>query len=523
MPIRQRAIATIGIFLLIVSAYAVVGPGRIDIIDGQYRFEVAKNILEARSIQIMDPYLDFAAEGINGMYSPYNISGSLVALPLVAFARLTGGGSIDRQQFFFSFTSAFLGAATAAVLFLFYLELDVEPRRALVWTFVAAFATLAFPAATSVFDQTQHGFFVICACFAAYLSGRRDSMLFAVLAGLSLFVLVNFQETYAFFIPTLAIAAVAPPGATPSDRRRSFERAAVIVFVAIFGLLLWGAINEYRFDNFFFSGKQNPNHPPALGNPLLGVPGLLVSPGKSIFLYSPPTAICLFGFRRLFQRERRLVQAVVLASLLYFGMISSLSFFGGDWCWGPRYFATILPLLALGFPFVAAVKRAARIAIRSAIVAGLCVQVLALSLDQHRFFYGHSLPTFFWYRHSTYYFSHSALFSRPFEIIDSIRHGVPAEAEAFRPGPYPDELTYAVFGMWGHPELPAPVWMRLYSVFWLPRPWPLWMSTIPPSDRPIDLVFALAVIGLTAACGALAIRYALPARVRPVRTQPASS
>ena len=48
--------------------------------------------------------------------------------------------------------------------------------------------------------------------------------------------------------------------------------------------------------------------------------------------------------------------------------------------------------------------------------------------------------------------------------------------------------------------------MRRYRVFWLPRPWPLWMRTIPKDERPIDLRMAAGVLLALALSGAVAIR-----------------
>jgi hypothetical protein len=110
----------------------------------------------------------------------------------------------------------------------------------------------------------------------------------------------------------------------------------------------------------------------------------------------------------------------------------------------------------------------------------------------------------------------SALFARPGELLDSIEHGVPPEAEAFRPGPYPVLLTYAVFGGYGHRELPPPLWMRRYSVFWLPRPWPLWMRTIPKEHRPIDIAAAEGILAAMGIGGILAILAGRPRRTEAV-------
>ena len=88
--------------------------------------------------------------------------------------------------------------------------------------------------------------------------------------------------------------------------------------------------------------------------------------------------------------------------------------------------------------------------------------------------------------------------------METIEHGVPPEAEALRPGPHQELVTYAVFGGWGHPELPAPLWMRRYRIFWLPRPWPLWMRTVPPANRPVDMGTAFAILLVAGVAGAAA-------------------
>jgi hypothetical protein len=507
---RPRILAALGVFLVAAAVYIATAPGRIDIIDGQYRFEVARNIVESGSTQVHDPFLGYAVRGVLGTYSPYGISGSLTAAPLVALANLTGEPSQNRQQFFFSLTSPLLGAASMAVLFVFMTALGVAPFHAIWWTAVAAFATLVFPVATSTFDQTQHGFFLLCACGLAFLSARRESRGLAAGAGLLLAFLVNFQQTYAIVLPTVAIAALAPPGVSREAQRRGFERAGVVLFAGAAGVLVWMGINSFRYGSILHTVQMNVAHPPALGNPLIGLPGLLVSPGKSIFLYSPPSILALFGLRRLWAIERRLTEAILATSCAYVGMVSALTFYGGDWCWGPRYFVTVLPLVSLAFPFVRVATRRARALAGALVAVGLVVQVLALAVDHQRFFFERSLPTFFWYTMPGYYFTHSALFARPGEVIDLLTHDVPPEADLFRPGPYSAQPTYAVFGGWGHPELTAPMWMRHYQVFWLPRPWPFWMTHVPVEQRPVDPRAAEMVVGGTALLGAILLLAARP-------------
>ena len=96
-------------------------------------------------------------------------------------------------------------------------------------------------------------------------------------------------------------------------------------------------------------------------------------------------------------------------------------------------------------------------------------------------------------------------------FCDSIRHGVPPEATAFRPGPHPQLLTYAVFGPGGS-NPPAPIWMRGYRVFWDPRPWPLWMRHLAPDRRPIDIGRWLGFASAGAGAGVLLLGVGLRRR-----------
>ena len=123
----------IGVFLLALSIYVLTSPGRIDIIDGQTRFDVAYNwLVEGRPI-LQDTWISgyMGVRGRDGLlYSYYGAPGSVFAMPLVLVA-LCMGPAIEPIQFLFSLTASIFGAGIAAVLFLFYLELGVGVRRAL--------------------------------------------------------------------------------------------------------------------------------------------------------------------------------------------------------------------------------------------------------------------------------------------------------------------------------------------------------------------------------------------------------
>jgi hypothetical protein len=490
----------LGILLAVSIAYILSGPGRIDIIDGQFRYEVAVNLLREGRPVIRDPAILWGARrGLGGLwYSYYNVGPSVAGLPFVWLGRLANGTE-ETKRFLFSLTSAVAGGLLASALYLFYRALGVENQAALGWVAVSAFGTLVWPLATSTFDQAQHAALMLVAIQLGQAGASRESIWLSVSGGLAVAILLNYQETYLLLVPVLALSTLKRTGGSRPDKG-SLSRYCGFLAASGVGIVVWFAYNLLRFGNpLFFAGKfPHEGHPAGsvLADPVAGFLGLVFSPGKSIFLYSPPLILGLLGLRELWRREPVLALIVGTVSTVQLSFVSFLRFFGSDWAWGPRYLVPLLPLWALAFPFVSA--STLRRSLRSAVVGlGILVQVMAVSLDHQRFFFERGLPPFFWATDPWFYFRESALLARPGEIAISLRDGVPHTASRFAPGPYRDLLTYAIFGYF-RPEL-APSWMRGFQVFYLPRPWPLWMRSIPSERRPVTLkpvLVGLACVGL---------------------------
>jgi hypothetical protein len=78
---------------------------------------------------------------------------------------------------------------------------------------------------------------------------------------------------------------------------------------------------------------------------------MFLSPGKSIFLYSPPLILAVIGFRRFWRRYRYIVVAMVLTIFPSLYLHARMISWAGDYAWGPRYltFALAVLLLPAGF------------------------------------------------------------------------------------------------------------------------------------------------------------------------------
>src|SRR5262245_48638702 len=102
-----------GIFYLVLAVYVLTSPGRIDAIDGQVRYEVAFHWLSEGRPVLTDPLVVrwFGVRGLEGrFYSFYGAAASVVSIPLVLPGAVSHAPPGEASRFFFSLTSALLGA-----------------------------------------------------------------------------------------------------------------------------------------------------------------------------------------------------------------------------------------------------------------------------------------------------------------------------------------------------------------------------------------------------------------------------
>jgi hypothetical protein len=102
--------------------------------------------------------------------------------------------------------------------------------------------------------------------------------------------------------------------------------------------------NYLRYGNFLDNGYDGEGFTTPIWE---GFYGLLFSPGKSVFLYSPVLIAVIFAMRGFWQRfkpETILVSLILGSTILYYSMW--WAWWGGS-CWGPRFLVPILPFAIL--------------------------------------------------------------------------------------------------------------------------------------------------------------------------------
>jgi Dolichyl-phosphate-mannose-protein mannosyltransferase len=174
---------------------------------------------------------------------------------------------------------------------------------------------------------------------------------------------------------------------------RSFKEIIARTCTGLLVLLpfvVWqGWYNHLRTGLFYLSPVQTSQYATnnALdGNLLIGLTGLLFSPGKSIVVYAPLLILSLLLFKKFYRRYPNEALYILVLSTLWFLLHARLRSWYGAWGWGPRHFITILPLLFLPFavyiPYIWKKKSLRRLAIPLGSF-GFALAIASLISDYH--------------------------------------------------------------------------------------------------------------------------------------------
>lgn len=483
---RSGTVALVGLFLSTFALLALSGPGRIDIIDGQARYEVARSLVEHGDFQIRDPNVWYPVlPGRNGdSYTNYRLPHSLLGVPAIWLADATGTVSEERRHFFFALIGAAAGATLAVIYALWFRADGMRPTASIAWAAAGLFCTPIWYYSTSTFDDGLGAATVVAALYAARRSRDRTSWIWAAASGLAIGLAFNFKQPLAIFVlPTLAIAF---------DQRSSWPAQLPRLTLICIGLIA-GGIAQLAYERWIFPDGIHadgmPFRPPVWGSaPWAALVALLTSPSCGIIWYCPTILLNLAGIRSAWRDNRLVTGAVIFSAVGFTGFIALLGFFKGDIGWGPRYLTPIVAVLWLYTPRAAASLGVARVA--GLLGLGLLVQLLALAHDPHRCYIRTGLKPIYQFVNMSFFYDWRAshLFQRPAEIWESVSSTQPATA--FTPAPSP---TYAL----PLPEsmIDEPNALEKYQVFRQLRPWWACQWFLPESERPVHLPTALALLG----------------------------
>jgi hypothetical protein len=269
-----------------------------------------------------------------------------------AASHLPGVASEARDivsDFFLTGESAFFSALAVALALLIFLRLGIAPKTALMAAGILALATPIAAYSGWLFSEPLATALLVAA--AAVLFARPQGTAVSVAQAFGAGALLG---AAAWVRPTQVIAApVFLAALFVREREKGWRPAAALAAAVGAGvaLLLWR--NAYLYGSpFEFGYPAAAEGGKALNTfqtPLTtGLVGFLFSPGKSIFLYSPPILLALLGLPLLWRRDRGIAFLAAAAPIVYLLFFATYTQWEGGYCYGARYLVPALTLLGLG-------------------------------------------------------------------------------------------------------------------------------------------------------------------------------
>jgi hypothetical protein len=286
-------------------------------------------------LQRGDPYFLRYTHG--HWVSFYPVGAALLATPFYVPAVLAGAQPGEqRSERLEKVAAASIVALSVAVV---YVTLDLlVDRRATAWI------TLAYALGTSSFSVSsqglwQHGPAQLCLALAALLlvAGRMGRSWAVVAAGFPLaFAVVCRPTDVALALPFAIYVLVRHP--------REFLPFAIAGFAPMLFQIGYNVV--YWHDPFWVQFPFGDRR--WRGAPTQVLAGLLFSPSRGLFVYSPVLLFSLCGIvRSLRPGGDPLVRAIGASVVLLLALMSKWSVWWGGACYGPRMLADVTPLLAV--------------------------------------------------------------------------------------------------------------------------------------------------------------------------------
>jgi hypothetical protein len=335
-------------------AYLVLGSREQPWNDARQLHQVAESIVTRGAVDVQ---MRTPLERDGKFYAAHPLLVSLIHVPgvLVHKAAAAAIPAVDQpaRAIGSHLGPSLLGALVCLLFVQIALELGVGFRAASLSTVVLGFATMVAVYARSPWSEiTQTAAFA--GFFLWLLRVAKDpSRKAALWFGIWVALLVN----------TKLVFALALPGAALFAGRKILQQHGRAVLARTIGTAALGALpgvimvlgyNFARTHSLFGTGYNNLSGGEAFGEHVrVGLWGLFLSPGKSVFLYNLPLVVALLALPHVWRTRSRdwLVALLVTAAPVVF-VYSRYSFWAGDWCWGPRYILFLVPIALLPAAFL---------------------------------------------------------------------------------------------------------------------------------------------------------------------------
>lgn len=351
--------------------------------DANVQYMAAESMVRRGAVDIPKPWPDDMPKDADGKwYSTYPLLTSVVHFPGLALLAIAPQPAKGLAKPLTSHLACSLFGALACVLFFQLCRQRKLSLRASSW----ATAIVAFGTTTWVYAHYSYSEIAQTAAFTGLVlwwlrtdedPTKRNARWLGFYAGFL------FATKY-IYAPGIAVALL-----LLAWRHRAKKRELVPLVVHAAALAAPFVISSMVFNYLCFGSPLATGYAEYFDkywgeNPITRLWAMFLSPGKSIFLYSPPLILGIAALPRMWREHRSACIAILAAGAPVLAVYSRYKL-NGDWAWGYRFTVFLVPALALSVgvlidAWLPALTRLRRAILALAIAAGVAVQLLGCAV-----------------------------------------------------------------------------------------------------------------------------------------------
>ena len=376
------------LFLFFLSIYILTGQGSIQSVDGKIMFFLTQAMVENQSVSFSEVV---SIEGASGpQFSKYGLGMSVLAIPFYIFGKvlslLLGIEASLATQFSVSMINALLTAlqlsGDLSICNVTGLILVHEPALLLASGF--GLSTIAWYYSEDFMSEPATTLLLLSAVYFVTskepATRKRDLLWVGTFLALAVFCRLGVLVVIPGFIIYQWMVWTESEEKNMSELVAGLIRPAVPVIVV---LIIIMAYNYIRFEDPLETGYEK-----FAGQFVVGLFGLLFSPGKSLFLFNPLTLLGCLSFALFFREQRK---TALLFGWLIISHLILFSFWGswqGGMGWGPRLMLVVVPYLILPLGFLLReYKQVVKTPVIVLLVAGILIQLPSVTVNIARYYY----------------------------------------------------------------------------------------------------------------------------------------
>ena len=350
------------LFLITLSVFLLTTSGHLDVIDEYMIFFQAESLALRGSLAVPQAKQHdtwYGRDGVDGQpYTGYGPAHAWMVVPFYSLGRTAGTALaiLEQSHDLILYLSALLSnsflAALLACLFHYLLcRFDVPLRVSFAASLGLVFATPIWPYTGTLFSEIWTALLLLAGlAFLDQAVSRGKTGYPAVIGcGICLGLALMSRPNHVVAVGVFAIALLL----APLSRTRRVRQVLLLgaITTTFLGATLF--LNYLHFQDIFQFGYADQVEGgkilTAFNTPLhLGLWGLFLSPGKSLFLFVPMVLLGLAGLPLLWHQSRPLAAVCGGCMIAYSLFLARHTQWEAGYSWGPRYLLPVVPLLLVG-------------------------------------------------------------------------------------------------------------------------------------------------------------------------------